>query len=148
MAENSETSPTTPDKDEPKKEEENLSPAALVEEELRPKTRGTPKGSKDAKPRIKRVPVAAPEEQEAEKKTATPKVAAPKSKPKKVEVQEPTEEEGERQPEEAPEEAPPPPKSPRTLQRERAHALAAERRKAVQARQDHFERVLDNFIGF
>ena len=70
--------------------------------EERPKTRrGRPKGSKDAKPRIKRVPMAAPEEQEAQKKTATPEVAAPKSKP--------NEEEG--QPEEAPEEAPAPPKS-------------------------------------
>ena len=88
------------------------------------------------------MPVAAPEEQEAEKKTATPKVTAPKSKPKKVEVQEPTEEEGQ------PEGAPPPPKSPRTLHRERAKAVAEERRKLAQAKQAHYESLLDQILSF
>ena len=42
----------------------------------------------------------------------------------------------------------PPPKSRRTLHKERVQAAAAERRKIAQARKDHFERILDNFMGF
>ena len=50
--------------------------------------------------------------------------------------------------EESVEEPPPPPKSPRTLHKERVQAAAMQRRQMAQARQDHFERILDNFMGF
>ena len=88
--------------------------------EERPKTRrGRPKGSKDAKPRIRRVPVVIEEEA-----------------PKRVEFKEPT-------PEPAVAQEPPPPvKSPRELHREHVQALAAERRKLALARQAHYESLL------
>ena len=109
-----------------------------------PKSRGRPAGVKDTKPRIKRVPVQQPpppQQQETAAKEATPK------KPrKKVEIRY---EEEEPQPEEpVEEEPPPPPKSPRTLHKERVQAAAMQRRQIAQARQDHFERILDNFMGF
>ena len=84
--------------------------------EERPKTRrGRPKGSKDAKPRIRRVPVVIEEEA-----------------PKRVEFKEP----------EAPVVQEEPPKSPRELHREHVQALAAERRKLALARQAHYESLL------
>ena len=104
-----------------------------------PKSRGRPKGAKDNKPRIKRVPIEVPEEK--------PRVRPPKQ----VEVQPEAEEV---EPEEPPpepeveEEEPPPPKSPRTLHRERVQQAALERRQMARERQDHFERILDNFMGF
>ena len=90
----------------------------------RPRTRrGRPKGSKDSKPRIRRVPVVIEQEE------------APA---KRVEFKEPTPE-----PEAAPEVAQePPPKSPRELHREHVQALAAERRKLAQAWQAHYEGLL------
>ena len=94
-------------------------PAEKAPEE-RPRTsRGRPKGIKDSKPRIRRVPVVIEQEE------------APA---KRVEFKEPTPE-----PEAAPE---PPPKSPRELHREHVQALAAERRKLALARQAHYESLL------
>ena len=106
------------------------------------KGRGRPKGSTDAKPRIKRIPIAAPEEEEV-----------PKTKPqkaKKVVVQEELEEDEEEQEEEVapPIEPEPVPKSPRTLRREHMQSVAQQKRAMAQARQDRFERVLDGFMGF
>ena len=71
-----------------------------------------------------------------------------KERRKKVEIR--YEEPEESQPEESelPEEQPLPPKSPRTLHKERVQATAMQRRQVAQARQDHFERILDNFMGF
>ena len=98
-------------------------PAEKAPEE-RPRTsRGRPKGSKDSKPRIRRVPVVI-EQEEAPAKS--------------VQFKEPTPE-----PEAALEAAPePPPKSPRELHREHVQALAAERRKLALARQAHYESLL------
>ena len=112
----------------------------VVQEKPAPKSRGRPAGSKDNKPRIKRVPAQQPQPQQQQQETA-----AKEKRRKKVEIrhEEPEEEE----PEE-PEEQLPPPKSPRTLHKERVQAAAMQRRQMAQARQDHFERTLDNFMGF
>ena len=126
----------------------------VVQDKPAPKARGRPAGSKDNKPRIKRVPVQPPPQQQQE--TAA-KEATPKKPRKKVEIR--YEEEPEKKPkqvrfqyeeEEPPveEEPPPPPKSPRTLHKEHVQAAAMQRRQMAQARQDHFERILDNFMGF
>ena len=134
--ENSDNPPTTPDNspttpDAPLQEE--AAPAPVPEEAKRP--RGRPKGSKDAKPRTRRVPVVIEQEEEPP--------AAPKRRAKEPErlpdrklavsfdpAQEPEE----------PEPPPPPPKkSPRTLHREHAQAIAVERRKLAQAKQAHYE---------
>ena len=124
----------------------------IVQDKPAPKSRRRPAGSKDNKPRIKRVPVQPPPQQQQE--TAA-KEATPKKPRKKVEIR--YEEEPEKKPkqvrfqyeeEEPVEEEPPPPKSPRTLHKERVHAAATQRRQIAQARQDHFERILDNFMGF
>ena len=111
----------------------------VVQEKPAPKSRGRPAGSKDNKPRIKRVPVQQQQQQET---------AAKEKRRKKVEIR--YEEPEEPQPEEPeePEEQLPPPKSPRTLHKERVQAAAMQRRQMAQARQDHFERILDNFMGF
>ena len=120
----------------------------VVQEKPAPKSRGRPAGSKDNKPRIKRVPVQqAPQQQETAAKEATP--TPPKKPRKRVEIR--YEEPDEPQPEEReepeePEEQPPPPKSPRTLHKERVQHAALQRRQVAQARQDHFERTLDNFM--
>ena len=115
----------------------------VVQDKPAPKSRGRPAGSKDNKPRIKRVPVQQPPPQQQE--TAA-KEATPKKPRKKVEIRY---EEEEPQPEEpAEEEPPPPPKSPRTLHKERVQAAAMQRRQIAQARQDDFERILDDFMGF
>ena len=92
-----------------------------------PKSRGRPAGSKDNKPRIKRVPVQ--QQQETAAKEATPTALKPR---KKVEIRY-----GEEAPD-APEEQLPPPKSPRTLHKERVQAAAMQRRQVAQARPDHF----------
>ena len=42
----------------------------------------------------------------------------------------------------------PPPWSPRTLHRERAQAIAAERRKLALAKQAHYEGLLDQILSF
>ena len=125
----------------------------IVQEKPAPKSRGRPAGVKDTKPRIKRVPVQQPpppQQQETTANEATPKKPRkkveiryeeePESKPKKVSFQ--------YEEEESVEELPPPPKSPRTLHKERVHAAAMQRRQSAQARQHHFERMLDNFMGF
>jgi hypothetical protein len=126
--------PETVPKKEPIITEKNPEPSP------QPKARGRPKGVKDAKPRIKRVPI---QQEEVE--------PLPQVKVKKVEVRPPKREEPppEEEDEESEEEAPlPPPKSPRTIHRERMHQAATERRQLARDRQDHFERVLDNFMGF
>ena len=126
--------PETIPKQEPIITEKNPEPSP------QPKARGRPKGVKDAKPRIKRVPIQQEEEE-----------PLPQVKVKKVEVRPPKREEPppEEEDEESEEEAPlPPPKSPRTIHRERMHQAATERRQLARDRQDHFERVLDNFMGF
>ena len=125
----------------------------VVQDKPAPKARGRPAGSKDNKPRIKRVPVQPPPPQQQQETAA--KEATPKKPRKKVEIR--YEEEPEKKPkqvrfqyeeEEPVEEEPPPPKSPRTLHKERVQAAAMQRRQIAQARQDHFERILDNFMGF
>ena len=120
-----------------------------------PKSRGRPAGSKDNKPRIKRVPVQQSPQQQQET-TANEATPTPPNKPrKKVEIR--YEEERESEPkkvsfqyeeEESVEEPPPPPKSPRTLHKERVHSAAMQRRQMAQAKQDYFERILNNFMGF
>ena len=126
----------------------------IVHEKSAPKSRGRPAGVKDTKPRIKRVPVQQPPPPQQQQDTAANE-ATPKKPRKKVEIR--YEEEPESKPkkvsfqyeeEESVEEPPPPPKSPRTLHKERVQAAAMQRRQMAQARQDHFERILDNFMGF
>ena len=126
----------------PKQDEKREANEEVVYEKPAPKSRGRPAGSKDNKPRIKRVPVQQPPQQQEE--AAAEETTPPKKPRKKVEVRY---EEDEPQPEE-PEEQPPPPKSPRTLHRERVQSAATQRRQLEQARQDRFERILDNFMGF
>jgi hypothetical protein len=155
MAENSETSEKTEElqkmqEETPKKAEESSKMPEKVEEEevvsqeapAAPKARGRPRGSRDAAPRVKRVPVVtarSPEEEGGEAKTAPRKAA------KQVRVlEEPPEEQEEP---EAPVPDPPPP-SPRTLRKERMQAHAAERRAVEQAKQARFDRVLDSFMGY
>ena len=127
---------------EEKKEEPAKNTEAESEQKpaAKAKCRGRPKGSGDVKPRIKRIPIAAPEED----------VPKPKVKAKKVVVQEEPEEEEEEQEEEvaAPPEPEVVPKSPRTLRREHMQTVAQQKRAMAQARQDRFERVLDGFMGF
>ena len=156
MAENSETSEQNSEElqkmqeETPKKTEElSKMPEKVEEEEVvsqeapaAPKARGRPRGSRDAAPRVKRVPVVtarSPEEEGGEAKTAPRKAA------KQVRVlEEPPEEQEEP---EAPVPDPPPP-SPRTLRKERMQAHAAERRAVEQAKQARFDRVLDSFMGY
>ncbi len=108
------------------------------------KSRGRPAGSKDNKPRIKRVPVQQPPQQQQQQEEQVAK----EKKPKKVRIHK--EEEPQPAEPDEPEEKlpPPPPKSPRTLHRERVQAAAMQRRQLEQARQDRFERILDSFMGF
>ena len=146
MAENSDNPPTTPDNspitpDAPLQEE--AAPAPVPEEAKRP--RGRPKGSKDAKPRIRRVPVVIEQEEEP---PAAPKRGAkePERLPdRKLAVS--------FDPAQEPEEPPPPPhpppkKSPRTLHREHAQAIAVERRKLAQAKQAHYEGLFDRNLSW
>ncbi len=150
IPENSEKEETIPINEENQEANEEVAP-----EKPAARTRGRPAGSKDNKPRIKRVPVQQvqqqQQEQEANEATPTP----PKKPRKNVEIR--YEEEPEKKPkpvriqyeeEEPVEEEPPPPKSPRTLHKERVQAAAMQRRQIAQARQDHFEWILDNFMGF
>ena len=143
MDDKSENPETIPEKEPIIPEKEPIIPEKKTEPSPQPKARGRPKGVKDAKPRIKRVPIQQEEEE-----------PLPQVKVKKVEVQQkpatkreepPAEEEDE---EDEDEEAPLPPKSPRTIHRERMHQAATERRQFARDRQDRFERILDNFMGF
>ena len=92
-------------------------------------SRGRPKGSKDTKPRIRRVPVVIEQEE----------APAPA---KSVQFKEPEPEVAQEPPE------PPPMKSPRTLHREHVQAMAAERRKLAQARQAHYEGLFDRNLSW
>ena len=134
--------PTSPDKDPitpdnvPDNVPDNTPDAPPTEEapQERPKTRGRPWGSKDAKPRIRRVPVVVAQEEEEEP-------AAAPAATKKVQIAEPAEEPAHQLPE-------PPRKSPRTLHREHVQALAAERRALAQAKQAHFESMFDRNLSW
>jgi len=116
---------TTPDA--PQAEE------APAPEEERPKTRGRPRGSKDGKPRIRRVPVVVEQQEEEPAEPAAPAAT------KKVQFTE------QAVTEEPPE---PPQKSPRTLHRENVQALAAERRALAQAKQAHYESLFDRNLSW
>ena len=105
---------------------------APAPEEERPKTRGRPRGSKDGKPRIRRVPVVIEQEEE-------PAAPAAPAATKRVQFTE------QAVTEEPPE---PPMKSPRTLHREHVQALAAERRKLAQAKQAHYESLFDRNLSW
>ena len=144
MDEKSENPETITEKEPTNTENESTVPKKDEEPPPQPKARGRPKGAKDNKPRIKRVPI------EREEEEPPP----PRVKPaKKVEVQakeeEPPPETPPEEPTEEEEEEPlPPPKSPRSLHRERVQQAAMERRQQARDRQEHFERILDNFMGF
>ena len=147
MAENSDNPPTTPDNspitpDAPLQEE--AAPAPVPEEAKRP--RGRPKGSKDAKPRIRRVPVVIEQEEEppaAPKRGAKEHERLPDRKLAVSFDHAPEPEEPEQ-----PEPPPPQKKSPRTLHREHAQAIAAERRKLAQAKQAHYEGLFDRNLSW
>ena len=152
MAENSENPltnpenpPTTPDA--PPKKEATSPVLAPVPEEERPKTRGRPKGSKDAKPRIRRVPVVIEQEEEEEEEEPAAPNAAAKAAAKRVQVKEP-EPEVAQEPDQPEPQEPPPQKSPRTLHREHAQAIATERRKLAQAKQAHYEGLFDRNLSW
>ena len=127
--------PTSPDNDPitPDNVPDNVPDAPPTEEapQERPKTRGRPWGSKDAKPRIRRVPVVVAQEEEEEEPAAAPAAT------KKVQIAEPAQH--------IPE---PPRKSPRTLHREHVQALAAERRALAQAKQAHYESLFDRNLSW
>ncbi len=143
MADNSENPTTTPENppttpDAASKEEATSPVLTPVPEEERPKTRGRPKGSKDGKPRIRRVPVVIEQEEE---EPAAPKAAAKRvqfKEPEPVVAQEPDQ----------PEPPPPQKKSSRTLHREHAQAIATERRKLAQAKQAHYEGLSDRNLSW
>ena len=101
---------------------ENATEEVPAPADSRPKTRGRPWGSKDGKPRIRRVPVVIEQEEE-------PAAPAEPAATKMVQFTEQVVEE-------------PPMKSPRALHREHVQALAAERRKLAQAKQAHYEGLL------
>ena len=127
-----------PQKDDavPKKKEAPAEAPAPAE----PKARGRPKGARDAKPRVKRIPIVTLEE-------AMPEVKPQRAKA--VRVQEPEEAQEEEPPPQ--EEQPPEPvvaKSPRSLRRERMQAAAVERVAAQKARVARFEKVLNDFMGY
>ena len=136
--ENSDNPPTTSDNpptNAPPPQEEETPPP----EEERPKTRrGRPKGSKDAKPRIRRVPVVIEQEKEEEGAKEKEPGRPPDRKLAVSFAPEP----------ELPEPPPPQKKSPRTLHREHAQAIAAERRKLAQAKQAHYEGLFDRNLSW
>ena len=153
MDENSETmpiipenEPTIPEKEPTIPEKEPIITEKKQESSPQPKARGRPKGVKDAKPRIKRVPIQQEEEEEPLPQVKVKKVEVrPEEKPATKREEPPAEEEDE---EDEDEEAPLPPKSPRTIHRERMHQATTERRQLARDLQDHYERILDNFMGF
>ena len=122
VADNSDQVPTIPDTVPTIQEtvptiQENVE----VPADIRPKTRGRPWGSKDGKPRIRRVPMVVKQEEEPAA-PAEPVEPAPKTVHFAEEVEET--------------------KSPRTLHREHVQTMATERRKMAQARQAHYESLL------
>ena len=129
--------PTSPD-NVPDNVPDNTPDAPPTEDapQERPKTRGRPWGSKDAKPRIRRVPVVVAQEEEEEEEEPAAAPAAPAAT-KKVQIAEPAQH--------IPE---PPRKSPRTLHREHVQALAAERRALAQAKQAHYESLFDRNLSW
>ena len=139
VAENTQAPPKKEEEIEqkPKNEEENTLPSknegTPEERTAEPKARGRPKGVRDTKPRVKRVPILPPEEE------------TPKAKPKKVQVREEPEEQ-------EPEARPPSPevkiKSPRTQRKERMQAFSAQRHAELKARQHRFDSLIDNFMGY
>ena len=164
MSENSEKAAKTPEElptnpEEPLKQlaptEKTEKKAEAAETTPEPKGRGRPKGSRDAKPRIKRIPVEKPpEEVEGE---ATAAAAKPKPVKKTARVQEEPEEQEPEQTREEPEttmataslpEEPVQVKSPRSQRRAHMQALAAERFAATQARQVRYDAVIDRFLGY
>ena len=92
----------------------------------RPKTRGRPWGSKDGKPRIRRVPMVVKQEEEPAA-PAEPVEPAPKTV-HFAEVEET--------------------KSPRTMHREHVQTMATERRKMAQAKQAHYESLLAHNLSW
>jgi len=143
MAEKSEISDNIPEKEQTITEKEPPIPKKEEEPLPQPKTRGRPKGVKDTKPRIKRVPIQGEDNEPPPPQVkAVRKVEVPRPEEPPTEPDEPPAEEEEE------EEEPPPPKSPRMLHRERVQQAAMERRRQAKERQDHFEHILDNFMGF
>ena len=129
LADNSE-SPTTTTDNAPTIPD---APAENAPPEERPKTsRGRPKGSKDMKPRIRRVPVVI---EQAEEEPKAPAATKRVQFTEQVVTQEPPE-------------PTPPMKSLRTLHREHVQALAAERRKLAQAKQAHYESLFDRNLSW
>ena len=126
VADNSDQVPTIPDN--VPTIQENV---ATVQENVevpaaRPKTRGRPWGSKDAKPRIRRVPMVVKKEEEP---TAPAEPVEPA--PKTVHFAEVEET-----------------KSPRTMHREHVQTMATERRKMAQAKQAHYESLLAHNLSW
>ena len=141
LDEKSENPTTTPDNVPITPENATIPDAPQAEEapapeEERPKTRGRPRGSKDGKPRIRRVPVVIEQQEEP---------AAAPAATKKVQFTEQAVAEEPAAAEEPPE---PPRKSPRTLHREHVQALAAERRALAQAKQAHYESLFDRNLSW
>ena len=148
VIENTQTPPKKEEEIEQKTKKEDEKTEALPKNEgtpeertAEPKARGRPKGVRDTKPRVKRIPITPPEQE------------APKTKPKKVQVrEEPEEQEPEQDPPQADAQPPTPEpvkmKSPRTQRRERMQAFSAQRHAELKARQDRFDRVIDNFMGY
>ena len=132
-------SPITPDAPLP----EEAAPAPVPEEAKRP--RGRPKGSKDAKPRIRRVPVIIEKEEEPPAAATRGAAKDPGRLPdRKLAVSfDPAQE-----PKEPPPPPPPPKKNPRTLHREHAQAIAVERRKLALAKQAHYEGLFDRTLSW
>ena len=134
MDDKSENSETIPEKEPTIPEKEPIIPEKEQEPPPQPKGRGRPRGAKDAKPRIKRVPIQQEEEPLPQVKVKKVEVR-PEERPAPRREEPPPEEEDEESEEEAPL---PPPKSPRTIHRERMHQAATERRHLAIDRQDHF----------
>jgi len=152
MDENSEKMPILPEKESTIPEKEAIIPKKepIITEQTpepppHPRAKGRPKGAKDAKPRIKRVPIQQEEDEPPPPRVKAKKVEVRQEEKPPPEPEEPPEDEDEESEEEAPL---PPPKSPRTLHRERMQHAATERRQLARDRQDRFERILDNFMGF
>ena len=144
MDDKSEKKTTIPEKEPTIPEKEPIIPEKEQEPPPQPKGRGRPKGAKDAKPRIKRVPIQQEEEEPLPQVKVKKVEVRPEERPAPKHEEPPPEEDDE----ESEEEAPLPSKSPRTIHRERMHQAATERRQFARDRQDRFERILDNFMGF